>query len=311
MKKITNIAGSHRAKLLALARARGEDFQFLLGRWVVERFLYRLSRSGHRDSFIRKGAMLFPAWDGEMHRPTRDLDLLGYGSPDVADVADRIREICSINEDDGILFDLAGVEGQRIKEDAEYEGVRVRVPVSLEGARVVMQTDVGFGDLVDPPPASLAFPVILPLAPPNLRAYPPEAVIAEKFHAMVVLGIANSRIKDFFDIWTLARTHEFESGRIVRAITGTFTRRQTQVPDTLPLALTSEFLEDATKLGQWSAFGRRLGLHDLPPLALAGNCIAEFMRPFVHGGPGTAEGAVWRPGGPWEPSTAGRKGQNS
>jgi hypothetical protein len=133
-----NVAGSHRAKLLTLARNRGEDFQFLLGRWVVERFLYRLGGSAQKDSFVLKGAMLFLAWEGRLHRPTKDLDLLGFGSSDVLDVTDRIREVCAVLADDGIVFALAGVQGERIKEDAEYEGVRVRVPASLDGACVSM-----------------------------------------------------------------------------------------------------------------------------------------------------------------------------
>jgi hypothetical protein len=312
MKKITNIAGSYRAKLLALARTRGEDFQFLFGRWVVERFLYRLSRSAHQDDFILKGAMLFLAWEGQMHRPTRDLDFLGYGSPEITDVTERIREVCAVAFEDGIQFDLAGIEGQRIKEDAEYEGVRVRVPASLEGARVVMQIDVGFGDLVDPAPSMLTFPVVLPLDAPVLRAYPPEAVIAEKFHAMVVLGIANSRMKDFFDIWTLARTHEFTSGPVAKAIAGTFARRQTAVPNERPLALTDEFLQDATKLIQWTAFGKRLGLQDLPPLAVVGDLIATFMEPFVQEDEALSRAELrWDAGGPWGAEGSGSKGQLS
>ncbi len=312
MKTVTNIAGSHRAKLLALARTRGEDFQFLLGRWAVERFLYRLSRSAHKDDFILKGAMLFLAWEGRMHRPTRDLDLLGYGSPEIADVTEHIREVCAVASEDGIQFDLAGIEGQRIKEDAEYEGVRVRVPASLEGARVVMQIDVGFGDLVDPAPSTLTFPVILPLDAPIVRAYPPEVVIAEKFHAMVVLGIANSRMKDFFDIWTLARTHEFTRGPLGKAIAGTFARRQTTVPNERPFALTNEFLRDATKLVQWAAFGKRLGLQDLPPLAAVGDLIAKFMDPFVQGDETTPEVALrWDAGGPWAAEDSGNEGQLS
>lgn len=210
-KKVRNVAGSHRAKLLTLARTRGEDFQFLLGRWVVERFLYRLAGSAHKERFVLKGAMLFLAWEGRLYRPTRDLDLLGFGSSDVHDVTARIREVCAVPADDGIIFDLAGIQGERIREDAEYEGVRVRVPASLDGARIAMQVDVGFGDVVDPPPAEITFPVLLPLDAPVLRAYPPEAVIAEKFHAMVVLGIANSRMKDFFDVWALAQRTETHS----------------------------------------------------------------------------------------------------
>ena len=300
MKKITNIAGSNRAKLLALARERGEDFQFLLGRWVVERFLYRLSQSAHKDSFVLKGAMLFLAWDGQMHRPTRDVDLLGFGSPDIPGVTQRIREICSLVEADGILFDLAGIEGTRIKEEAEYEGVRLRVPASLEGARIIMQIDVGFGDLVDPPPGQVTFPVLLPLAAPVIRGYPPEAVVAEKFHAMVVLGIANSRMKDFFDIWRLGQTHRFEAGRLARAIGNTFERRQTPVPEMLPLALTDEFLKDTAKLAQWAAFGKRLGLGDIPKLPVVGRYIAAFLMPTVDAArTGSPLGREWIPGGPW------------
>jgi nucleotidyltransferase AbiEii toxin of type IV toxin-antitoxin system len=136
VKKVRNVAGSHRAKLLALARNRGEDFQFLLGRWVVERFLYPLANSAEKDRFVLKRAMLFLAWEGRLHRPTRDLDLLGFGSPNVDDVTRRLRDICSLTENDGIVFDLAGMGGERIKEDAEYEGVRVLVPSSLDGARI-------------------------------------------------------------------------------------------------------------------------------------------------------------------------------
>lgn len=214
--KPRNIAASHRAKLLALAHERKEDFQFLLGRWVVERFLFRLSQSEHADRFVLKGAMLFIAWEGKMHRPTKDLDLLSYGSPDVNHVVETVREVCSAAVDDGLQFDLAAVEGWRIKEDAEYEGVRVEVPASLDGARVQMQIDIGFGDLVEPAPKLLKFPVLLSMDAPMVRAYPPEAVVAEKFHAMVLLGIANSRMKDFYDIWMLVSSHTFEMDSLAR-----------------------------------------------------------------------------------------------
>ncbi len=159
-KKVRNVAASHRAKLLGLAHTRGEDFQFLLGRWIVERFLYRLAGSSQKNSFILKGATLFLAWEGQLHRPTKDLDLLGFGSPDVDEVTHRIRDICEVVVDDGIVFDLAGIHGERIKEDAEYEGVRVRVPASLDGARVALQIDIGFppgsGRTTDGIPSSLA-----------------------------------------------------------------------------------------------------------------------------------------------------------
>ena len=304
VKKVSNVAASHRAKLLALARNRGEDFQFLLGRWVVERFLFRLAGSSQKDSFILKGAMLFLAWEGQLHRPTRDLDLLGFGSPDVDEATRRIRDVCAVPVADGIVFDLAGIHGERIKEDAEYEGVRVRVPASLDGARISMQIDIGFGDLVDPPPAEITLPVLLPLDAPVIRGYPPEAVIAEKFHAMVVLGIANSRMKDFFDVWTLARSRQFDLDRLSRSVRSTFERRRTALPRTAPLALTAEFLEDRSKQTQWLAFGKRLGLRGLPSLPLVGEQIAAFLLPVLGALQAADSGPqTWEPGGPWVRAT--------
>jgi hypothetical protein len=295
-----NVAASHRAKLLNLARDRREDFQFLLGRWMIERFLFRLARSRHKDSFILKGAMLFAAWEGILHRPTKDLDLLGFGSPDVEDVARRIREVCAVWIDDGIVFTLAGIEAERIKEDAEYEGVRVRVPASLDGARVLMQIDVGFGDLVDPPPLELTFPVLLPLDAPVLRAYPPEAVIAEKFHAMVLLGIANSRMKDFFDVWTLASTHEFNLARLSSSVRSTFERRRSALPEGAPMALTDEFLEDASKKTQWRGFANRTGLRGLPSLREVGETLIRFLVPVIAAARAEVPASQsWNPPGPW------------
>jgi hypothetical protein len=254
-----NIAASHRAKLLNLAQERAEGFQFFLGRWISERFLFRLGRSAHRDQFVLKGAMMFVAWDGKLHRPTQDVDLLGYGNPEVGEVARRIREICAEAVDDGIVFDLEAIRSEKIREDAEYEGVRVRVPASLDGARVLLQVDIGFGDLVEPPPAQLTFPVLLPLQPPIVRGYPPETVIAEKFQAMVMLGIGNSRMKDFFDLWTLARTHSFRLHALHRSVSQTFARRQTTFPTAAPVAFTDVFLLDENKQTQWKAFGNRSG----------------------------------------------------
>jgi hypothetical protein len=291
-----NIAASHRAKLLNLAQERGDGFQFFLGRWISERFLFRLGRSAHRDQFILKGAMMFVAWDGKLHRPTQDVDLLGYGSPEVGEVAQRIREICAESFDDGIAFDLEGIRSEKIREDAEYEGVRVRVPASLDGARVLLQIDIGFGDLVEPAPAPLIFPVLLPLDPPVVRGYPPETVIAEKFQAMVMLGIGNSRMKDFFDVWTLARTHNFHLHALYRSVRQTFERRRTPLPTTAPVAFTEVFLLDENKQTQWKAFGNRSGL-DLPTLQSVGAAIEEFVMPVL--GAEDALDLVWTAPGPW------------
>ena len=295
-KNSRNIAASHRAKLLNLAQERGEGFQFFLDRWVSERFLFRLGRSAHRDQFILKGAMMFVAWDGKLHRPTQDVDLLGYGNPEVGEVAQRIREICAESVNDGIVFDLEGIRSEKIREDAEYEGVRVRVPSSLDGARVLLQIDIGFGDFVEPAPAQLRFPVLLPLDPPIVRGYPPETVIAEKFQAMVMLGIGNSRMKDFFDIWTLARTHNFRLHSLRSSVRQTFEHRRTPIPAATPVAFSEGFLLDENKQIQWKSFGNRSGL-DLPTLQSVGAAIEEFVMPMF----GAEDGPdmVWTAPGPW------------
>jgi hypothetical protein len=301
MKKIRNIAASYRAKLLAMAQARGDDFQFLLGRWIIERFLFRLSRSTHRDDFVLKGAMLFLAWGGKVYRPTKDLDLLGFGSAEINEVSGRIRDVCAAAVDDGIAFDLTGIRAQRIKEDAEYEGVRVCVPASLDGARVIMQIDIGFGDRVDPAPTEMAFPTLLPLDPPVVRAYPPEAVIAEKFQAMAILGIANSRMKDFYDIWTLASTQRFNLFRLANSIRSTFEQRRTPLPEAPPVALTDEFLLDRAKQTQWNAFCRTLGMRNTPSLDVVGPLLVIFLIPAVEQARRqNPDAMVWEPPGPWQ-----------
>jgi hypothetical protein len=173
-------------------------------------------------------------------------------------------------------------------------------PPVLDGARVSMQIDVDFGDLIEPPPAELTFPVLLPLEAPVLRAYPPETVIAEKFQAMVVLGIANSRMKDFFDVWTLAQTHGFDFEILAGSVRGTFERRRMSLPEGVPMALTGEFLEDHSKQTQWAAFGRRLGLRDLPPLTLVGEQIAAFLMPVLSAArAANSASRTWATGGPW------------
>lgn len=236
--KPRNLPASVRARLLGLAKERNEDFQFVLGRWIVERFLYRLSVSPHKDQFVLKGAMLFIAWSGKLHRPTRDIDLLGWGSSEVGDVVETVRSICQVSVDDGLHFELEGIQGERIREDGNYEGVRVRVPGTLAGARAQLQIDIGFGDAVEPAPQEREFPVLLDQEVPILRTYPPEAVIAEKLEAMVVLGIANSRMKDFYDIWTLASSSTFHLATIAHSVRTTFERRRTPLPGGLPFALT-------------------------------------------------------------------------
>jgi predicted nucleotidyltransferase component of viral defense system len=293
-----NSAASVRARLLNLSKQTGEDFQALLNRYAIERFLYRLGASDQAEEFILKGAMLFVAWQGNLHRPTKDLDLLGFGDSAPGAVAQRIRSVASVWADDGIQFDPSTVEAEVIREDAEYEGVRVKLTASLDQACIRMQIDIGFGDAVDPAPVESVFPAILNhIDPPKLRMYPPEAVIAEKLQAMVVLDIRNSRMKDFYDLWYFARTASFDLGVLRRAVIATFKRRRTPMPFGLPFALTPDFHTDEGKQQQWLAFVRRLNLPaDTPDLPQVGQEIARFIQPvFKPGG----EEMRWQSGGPW------------
>ncbi len=299
-----NIAASMRAKLLDRARERKEDFQFMLGRWIAERFLYRLGKSDQRDAFVLKGATLFLIWQGKLPRPTKDIDLLGYGPIQPKNVAESIRQVCSVKVDDGVVFDLEGITSEEIREEAEYGGIRVRVPASLDGARAPLQIDVGFGDAVDPAPVETDFPAMLETESPRIKAYPPEVVIAEKLQAMVHLGVANSRMKDFFDIWLLSREQTFMMSRMRRAIAGTFKRRKTPLPAEHPTALTTEFLKDKAKIDQWKAFLNRMQLpKDIAEFDEVGDAIARFLMPVIEAiRNDDGEEQEWPPKGTWRQS---------
>ena len=296
-----NIAASIRARLLALAQSNGEDYQRVLGRYAIERFLYRLGRSPYRDKFAIKGATLFTLWTGHTHRPTKDLDLLGQGSSAIGDVEQTIRGICEIQEEDGLVFDSASVEGTKIKEDDEYDGVRIKLLADLARARIPMQIDIGFGDAVYPEPELASFPVLLPMEAPVIRAYPREASIAEKFHAMVVLDIRNSRMKDFYDIWFMANTWTFDMASLRKAILASFERRGSTIPTEVPFALTDGFLDDPQKTQQWSAFVNRLDAGEkAPPLEEVGAALRAFLLPCISGDSPTKPRILsWTPNQGW------------
>lgn len=297
-----NTAASIRARLLSLAQSKGEDYQRVLGRYAIERFLYRLGRSPYRDKFAVKGATLFTLWTGHTHRPTKDLDLLGRGSSSATEEVEMtIRAICEIQDDDGIVFDNESVEGTRIKEDDEYDGVRIKLIAELAGARIPMQIDIGFGDAVYPEPELASFPVLLPMEAPLIRAYPRESAIAEKFHAMVVLDIRNSRMKDFYDVWLLANSWTFEMASLRDAILASFERRGSPIPETIPFALTEAFLNDPQKNLQWNAFVSRLNPGDkAPSLEEVGAVLRSFLLPCISAESLThAEMRLWTPALKW------------
>lgn len=266
MKTPHNVAASVRQRLANRARERGETFDIVLTRYALERLLYRLGQSGHRDRFILKGAMLFSLWADAPYRETRDLDLLGFGPSDVRHLEETFRSLCSLDViDDGVLFDAVSVQAEPMREDQDYAGARIRLMAAIAGARLSLQIDIGFGDVVTPAPEEIAYPALLAFPPPHIRAYPRETVVAEKFEALVSLGMTNSRMKDFYDLWVISSTFPFEGATLAAAIAATFARRKTAMPDKLPLALTAAFAEDPQKGAQWSSFIRRTNPSIAPP----------------------------------------------
>lgn len=268
-------AASIHARLLNRAKARDEDFNLILTRYALERFLYRLSLVPAREVFWLKGAMLFDLWFDMPHRPTRDADFLGFGPMDIEVLTVTIREICGVAVDDGMTFDSETIAIEEIREDARYGGLRVRLVGRLGNARCTVQLDVGYGDAVTPGPEEAVYPTLLDdLPPPRLRVYPRAAVVAEKLEAIVSLGMANSRMKDFFDLRALAHEGLLDAQLLGEAIAATFQRRGTEIPAELPLGLSDEFARDAAKRAQWQAF---LGKNRLDAPTL-GEVIAEIQR---------------------------------
>jgi len=249
-----NKAASIRQRLLNLARERKENFDFVLKQYVIQRLLYRLSVSDYQEQFLLKGAMLFLIWTGDLHRPTKDIDLLGFGKNDVDVLENDFKVICAVEADDGLVFDINSISGAQIKEDALYQGVRIVGYALLDKAKITFQVDVGFGDAVTPKAEIASAPSFLDLPDPTVRIYPAYTVIAEKFQAMVALGIANSRIKDFYDIWVMASDMPFEGKLLTEALKATFERRETAINDDALTVFKDEFTQDENKQKQWKAF---------------------------------------------------------
>lgn len=296
-----NAAASVRARLLNRAREEGRDFNLVLTRYALERFLYRLSTSAHAGQFLLKGALLFDLWFDMPHRPTHDADLLGFGSADLPHIEAVFREICGQESEDGILFYADTVRAEEIRKEANYAGVRVTMIGLLDGARCPVQIDIGFGDAVTPAPENVQYPVILDGMPqPQLRVYPRYTVVAEKLEAMVKLGILNSRMKDYFDLWVLARHSDFDGAVLANAIRATFERRDTGIPSGAPLGLTDEFVLDEQKTKQWQAFLRKNAL-DKMSLAAVVDDLRSFLLPVLSA---AAAGGVhdhpWRAGTGWQ-----------
>lgn len=282
MEKKKTSAASVRAKLLNRSRETGEELQNLLMRFAAERLLYRLSRSPHKDKFLLKGAALFAFWFDQPHRPTKDLDLLGRGASDILTLENILREICRIEAADGLQFLAETVKGENIREDQVYGGTRLTLTAMLERARIPLQIDIGFGDVVTPNATKETLPTILELPAPRVKIYPKETVIAEKFEAMVKLGIANSRMKDFWDVRYLIKEFDFDGALLQKAIRATFAARQTAFPEVLPVALTNDFAANVLIVSHWNAFVKRNRIQTELDLTEIIQKLREFFAPVIE-----------------------------
>lgn len=297
---LRNPAASIRQRLLNLSKTRGESFDLTLTRYGIERFLYRLSRSPYAESFVLKGALLFALWLPTGHRPTRDLDLLGYGDSSSERLMQTFRAICSTPvEEDGLAFNLEHIRIQEIREGQVYGGQRVHLEANLGEAVITVKIDIGFGDVITPAYEEIAYPTLLDLPAPHLRAYPRETFLAEKVHAVITLGVLNSRLKDFYDIWAISQAFSFEGQVLQRAIKATFERRQTPIPTQTPIAFAPEFSRTRDRITQWRAFLRRNGL-DAREFEQITEEILHFLAPLLEAAATDQDlEAYWPAGGPW------------
>ena len=252
-----DLAASVRQRLLNQSRAQNRPFRELLQYFAMERFLYRLAKSPYADRFILKGALLLTAWRAPLSRPTIDIDLAGRTNNQLDHIKEVVSAVCEVAVDpDGIEFNRASIEVSRIKEEADYEGVRVQFHATLARARIPMQLDIGFGDVITPEPTEIEYPTLLTFPAPVLRAYPRETVIAEKLEALTALGMLNSRMKDYYDLALLSRMYSFEGELVTEAVSATFRHRGTSL-EAEPIGLTQAYCDDPARTLQWRAFVRR------------------------------------------------------
>ena len=282
-KGITNLPASVHQKLLNKATQTDRPFNELLQYFAMERFLYRLSKTPHAGKFVLKGALMFTVWGAPASRPTKDIDLLGRTGNDVDEIVKVMKDACNVEvEPDGMSFDDKSVGGGPIAEDADYQGVRVTLRGALGNARVSLQIDIGFGDVISPRPTRISYPTILDFPAPKFSGYSKESAIAEKFQAMVKLGMLNSRMKDFYDIWLMSRMFDFKGQDLAKAIEKTFENRDTALTSD-PKVFDREFCTDKNKQTQWKAFLKRSKLKNAPDdLCGVAVDLEKFLDPVLR-----------------------------
>ncbi len=297
-----NLAHSIFQLLYNQAKAQNEDFNLLLSRYGMERFLYRLSISRYSDVFILKGASLFLAWRGQNYRVTRDIDLLGLETPDKQELIKAFHHICSIDcKNDGISFDPDSLKVEEIREGQKYDGFRVTLTGFLQKAKIPLQVDIGFGDIITPDPEQIEYPTLLDGAKLILKAYPRYSMLAEKLEAIIALGLANSRMKDFYDICLLSTLFSYDGKILHKAVKNTMQRRGTFAPNFPPFAFTSAFYENVQKQLQWKAFTEKNNPEPkIADLASAVSIISRFLSPILTSlQTEVSFEQVWDPGKGW------------
>lgn len=258
-----NLPASVRQRLLNLAREKGQVFDVVLVTYGLERLMYRLSISEHRGSFVLKGGMLVTLWIGDENRVTRDADFLGFGDASEGHLISVFSEVMSQQLDDGLVYDTDNLTARAIREEQQYGGIRLKTVANLGKTRIPIVVDVGFGDVTIAPDLTIEYPTLLDMPAISIRAYPPASVVAEKFHAIVTLGLVNSRMKDYYDLWAILNSQEIEASELAEAIAATFSRRETDVPPTVPAGLTDAFSADPLKTQQWATYTASIGLEGL------------------------------------------------
>ena len=302
-KDIINMPASVRAQLQNKAKEANRPFAEMLQYYSMERFLYRFSKTPYSTQFILKGALMFTAWNIPQRRTTLDIDFLARFDNQIDSIEKVIKDICKVKVvSDGLVFDPETVKGMRIKEDADYEGVRVKFVGFLERARIPMQMDIGFGDIIYPRPKIFDYPVILDLPKPHLKGYPQESVVSDKFEAMVKLGLLNSRMKDFFDIWLMMRQFDFDGLNLSEALKRTFKHRKTELPQKRPLFAEEIYDDKSDRQMLWMAFLRKNDIKHVPnTLSATAKAIEKFLiKPLDAIHRGLEFKKTWKASGSWK-----------
>jgi hypothetical protein len=302
-KDVTNIPSSVRARLQNIAKGSNRPFAEILQYYGMERFLYRLSKSAYANKFTLKGALLFTAWQVPERRTTFDIDFLARYDNQIESIEAVMRAVCDTAvEPDGLVFDAKTVQGRKIKEDADYSGVRVKFTGFLDRSRITMQIDVGFGDIVYPKAEVIDYPVILDFPKPHLKGYPIESVVSEKFEAMIKLGVLNSRMKDFYDVWLMKRQFDFDGANLTESLQRTFSHRKTDIPAGKPFFAKEIYDEKSEKQTLWKTFLKKGDIKHAPDsfVDIAKEIEAFLIEPITALNEGVKFNKKWNLSGFWK-----------